>query len=143
MPSFNLLRRHIKEFNMKEFPELEVLYHGTSKENAEIILKEGFKPMSFFATDLGTAIGQGGEYVFEVPFVKCELPQYWQVKVMNAIPPNRIMNVNRYDKKKQWVNDETQQAVYDICTEHIKHVPYMFEESNPNFMEDAFRYLEA
>ena len=61
--------------------ELEVLYHGTKfKKNADRILKEGFKEWSYFATDLNTAIGQGGKYVFEVAFLKSDLPDYWQVR---------------------------------------------------------------
>lgn len=45
-----------------------ICYHGTSKENARSILKQGFRPETWFAHHLEDAIGLGGQHVFAVKF---------------------------------------------------------------------------
>lgn len=113
-----------------ELEVLEVLYHGTKfKYTANKILKEGFQEWSYFAVDLSTAIGQGGKYVFEVVFLKNDLPEYWQVRCENSIPPNRILRLSKYKKVRVFANTNTQNRVYDHALECCVTRPYCFKES--------------
>ncbi len=110
--------------------ELEVLYHGTKfKKNADIILKDGFKEWSYFGTDLNTAIGQGGKYVFEVVFLKKDLPDYWQVRCENKIPSNRIIRMCKYKATELIKNKILQNKVHDNALEFGSTKPYCFTES--------------
>ncbi len=45
-----------------------ICYHGTNWRSAQAILREGFKPGTYFAFHLEDAVGYGGPYVFEVGF---------------------------------------------------------------------------
>lgn len=110
--------------------EIEVLYHGTKfKKTADNILKEGFKERSYFATDLNTAIGQGGKYVFEVAFLKSDLPKYWQVRCKHKIPPDRIIRMCKYTEIELIKNKKLQAKVFDNAIELGITKPYFFEES--------------
>jgi RNA:NAD 2'-phosphotransferase (TPT1/KptA family) len=51
-----------------KYPDVSIWYHGTTKENAESIMKEGFRKGTQFAQHLSTSIGFGGNYVFAVLF---------------------------------------------------------------------------
>jgi hypothetical protein len=68
-----------------------VWFHGTSKENGEIISREGFKPGTWFARHMEDAVALGGPYVF---FVKVHFadtkPYGWQVLCENALPASAI-----------------------------------------------------
>jgi hypothetical protein len=110
--------------------ELEVLYHGTKfKKDADKILKEGFKAWSYFATDLGTALGQGGKYVFEVVFLKKDLPDYWQVRCEQKIQPDRIIRMCKYKETELIKNKVLQNKVFDNALELGSTKPYCFDES--------------
>ena len=45
-----------------------IWYHGTTKENSESILREGFRLSTYFARGLDSALCYGGPYVFGVWF---------------------------------------------------------------------------
>lgn len=45
---------------------MKIWFHGTNKANAESILKEGFRPDTWFAAHLEDALAFGGNHVFEV-----------------------------------------------------------------------------
>lgn len=76
--------------------ELEVLYHGTKfKYTADQILKDGFKPWTFFSKDLNDAQGMGGKYVFTVVFDKADIPDNWQVRCENQISTDRIIQLHK------------------------------------------------
>ena len=110
--------------------EIEVLYHGTKfKKTADKILKEGFKDWSYFATDLNTAIGQGGKYVFEVAFLKIDLPSYWQLRCEHKITPDRIIRMCKYEETELFRNNKLQDKVFDNAFELGATKPYCFSES--------------
>jgi len=94
-----MLYQNLKDSKTGDWKEeIEILYHGTKfKYVAEEILKEGFEPYTYFSTDLNTALGHGGKYVFEVAFLKKELPDFWQVRCENAIPTSRIIRLSRLE----------------------------------------------
>ena len=52
-----------------------IAYHGTNKEAARSIIREGFRPETYFAYDKYAAIIYGGPYVFAVKF--CDDPAMW------------------------------------------------------------------
>lgn len=110
--------------------ELEVLYHGTKfKYIANKILKEGFNEWSYFATDLNTAIGQGGKYIFEVLFLKSDLPDYWQIRCENAIPPERIIKMSKYKETIIIKNKKLQNKIFYNACEFGFQKPYCFKEN--------------
>ena len=71
---------------------MKIYYHGTSKENSESILEEGFRKGSWFAMHLEDAFFYGGPYIFEVEMDidKEELTYDWQFWVSIPISPERI-----------------------------------------------------
>ena len=114
--------------------EFEILYHGTKfKYTANKILKEGFKEWSYFAIDLNTAIGQGGKYVFEVVFLKSDLPDYWQVRCENTIPAERIVKLSKYKELEILCNKSLLNKVFNNALELCIQKPYCFKEENPFF----------
>lgn len=113
--------------------ELEVLYHGTKfKKNADKILKEGFQKWTYFAKDLGTAIGQGGKYVFEVVFLKSDIPDYWQVRCENKISSDRIIRLCKYSEIQIIENKKLQEKIFNNALEHSIRKPYCFFENKMN-----------
>ena len=73
------------------------LYHGTKfKYIVQRILHEGFKPYTFFTTDLLSAIAYGDQYVFYVTFDKTEIPDNWQIRPSNIITPDRITQIAKF-----------------------------------------------
>jgi hypothetical protein len=117
--------------------EFVILYHGTNLfKTAKIILKEGFKEYTYFSENLYPAIFQGGKYVFEVLFIKNNLPNNWQVRCKNKISPDRILSLTLYknNKKlrnnkellKRWWNNALKFPQNDYCfTERIKIENYL------------------
>lgn len=78
--------------------KLCVCYHGTSKENAEAILKTGFKAWTYFAKHLEDAIGFGGKYVFEVMFERELVPNDWQFMIKRKLSNKNIVTLNYYNR---------------------------------------------
>lgn len=123
--------------------EIEVLFHGTKfKKTADKILKDGFNELSYFAYNLNDAYFFGGKYVFEVAFVKSELPKYWQVRCENKIPSNRIIKVTKFKHISIYLNKNTQKAVFDNASQFCRREPYLFSEKNPNFLNGNSNYLK-
>ena len=75
--------------------KLSIWFHGTTKENYESILKNGFKPGTFFAQHLEDSIHMGGDVAFEVIFYE-KPTEYWEYICSETIPPNRIRTVIDY-----------------------------------------------
>ena len=77
-----------------------IVYHGTSKENAESIQRLGFKEGTWFALHLENALGFGGPYVFEVVMENKQLPSHaggWQFRAWEPIPPTQIASLCFYE----------------------------------------------
>jgi hypothetical protein len=73
-----------------------ICYHGTTKENAEQILQDGFRADSWFAAHLEDALLYGGNHVFGVKF---EPPpaDLWQFHFVDSIPVERIITYRIYE----------------------------------------------
>jgi hypothetical protein len=69
-----------------------VWYHGTTKENAENILKEGFRAGTYFGQHMEDALHFGGDIVFEVWFSKPP-SEDWQWVCPEAVPISKILTV--------------------------------------------------
>ena len=107
---------------------LHIVYHGTTKENADKILKEGFKEYTYFAKNLKDAIGFGGGYVFEVVMEhKCASEWFehfrcWQMMNREHIPPSKIVSLKRYDKDEIFVNEKLRHKVFERSLEYYNKV---------------------
>lgn len=103
-----------------------MLFHGTSAENAAKILKHGFKPGTYFARGLETAIGFGGDHVFWVlfevnPFERaCD--DSWQVVISNRIPASQIVYLKIYS---------SQTSYYSAKASHRLRTLVLQEEHGP------------
>jgi hypothetical protein len=71
------------------------MYHGTNKENADLILEEGFKAGTYFAHGLDNAIEMGGDYVFEVLFYE-KPTEYWEYISSEEIGKEKILSLVRH-----------------------------------------------
>ncbi len=106
-------------------------YHGTtSKEKARSIIKNGFNPNTFFARNLEDAIFMGGKHVFQVLFRTCDLPENWQVRCLDRIPPWRILELRTYSKSSPWhENKILQSQFYSARLETpYQQPPYAFND---------------
>lgn len=78
------------------------MYHGTIKENADQILKNGFKKYSYFTPYLSTALSYGGEYIFIISdnnITDKDLGDgKWEFIYDKEIKPDDIIALVHYDK---------------------------------------------
>ena len=80
-----------------------IAYHGTTKENADNISKNGFKPNTYFAFNLADALEFGGEYIFSV-VLSCG-GKSWQPRPKRAVSKNRITRLIKVNPKMIYEND--------------------------------------
>ena len=80
-------------------------WHGTtSAAKARAIMRDGFKPDTYFARNLEDALEFGGRHVFCVTFYITFKPgqpnwRRWQVKLSNRLPPDAIVSYDVYTIK--------------------------------------------
>ncbi len=74
---------------------MEIRFHGTTKENVDIILKTGFKAGTYFGKHLEDAIHMGGDCVFEVLFEESPT-DYWEYISSEVIPASKIRSLINY-----------------------------------------------
>jgi len=89
---------------MKKEIRNRIVYHGTSKENTEIIKRNGFKPNTYFALHLEDALEFGGEYIFYV-ILECD-DKNWQPRPARKVSKNRITRLIKVNPKMLYENDE-------------------------------------
>lgn len=80
--------------------KLCICCHGTNKENAENILKNGFRAWTYFAQHLEDALGYGGSYVFEVCFETKKVSKHWQFMIRKRYSPKKIVSLKYYPKRR-------------------------------------------
>jgi hypothetical protein len=107
---------------------LVICYHGTTAANAKSILREGFKPGTWFARHLEDAIGFGGGHVFEVAFPKHTLLAYdkrrgaddsWQFTEGRRISPKRIVGRSVYKVTSTYENVKLRNRVFESTGHHM------------------------
>lgn len=94
---------------------MKICYHGTSRKNARSILKQGFRPETWFARNLQDAVGFGGSHVFEVAFDSARFnlePDDWQFFTREWIKPDKIVSYTIYNIKRLMDNKELRGKVF-------------------------------
>jgi hypothetical protein len=90
----------------------KIWYHGTSKKNAKLILKTGFKKETWFARNLQDAIAYGGSYVFEVMLDIDETDkESWQICHENKVKIKYIISLTHYYIQILFEDDELRKRV--------------------------------
>ncbi len=95
-----------------------VYYHGTSKENANIILKEGFKEATYFTWDLHSALVMGGIHIFAIYFPDKEIIDYWEWISDKVISAKEILYYRVFTVECIYDNEDAREAVTKL--NHIK-----------------------
>ncbi len=81
-----------------------VCYHGTNQENAQSIIKTGFRLGTWFAANLQDALAYGGPHVFQVVF-HFEEPPNWQFMVDEEVSTDRIVQYSVFEQRIIVEND--------------------------------------
>lgn len=87
-----------------------ICYHGTNITKARKILKEGFRPRTYFAAHLEDALGYGGNHVFEVAFE--DVPDNWQFTVPYRVSRNDILGYTAYTLRKKFDNKALRKKIF-------------------------------
>ena len=78
-------------------------WHGTNQQNAEKILKEGFKAWTYFACHFEDAIEFGSDFVFLGEFASDEFdgggPNEWQFRFATIVQPKKIISLVEYTER--------------------------------------------
>lgn len=94
---------------------LRIWFHGTDKETAEKIARDGFTAATTFSPHLEDALAFGGNYVFEVGLDLAEpksVPsEIWQVVISRALPVSHIIALHRYDITRMHENSALRSEV--------------------------------
>lgn len=89
-----------------------IYYHGTSEENAKLILKEGFKPYTYFTWNLHASLTMGGMWIFAIYFEdKSTEKDYWEWRNKEVILPDKIMWLRKFDIDLIYDNEKEQERV--------------------------------
>lgn len=93
---------------------LTICYHGTSEENAQLILRDGFLPYTWFARQLENAIGYGGPHIFEVVFSKKYLEgTEWQFRSRQLVLADRIVSYRVYEVIERQENKRLRKRIFN------------------------------
>jgi len=88
---------------------MSIRFHGTTKENAETILKNGFRPRTYFAQHLEDSLVMGGNYIFWVWLPEAE--KGWEYISNKRILPNRILTLRKFNVQKIYFSDKVNRLV--------------------------------
>lgn len=88
-----------------------VYYHGTNKENADIILKEGFKEGTYFSWDLHSALAFGGMHILAVYFPDKEIKDYWEWISDKIIPAEEILYYRIFTVECVYDNEDAREVL--------------------------------
>ena len=89
-----------------------ICYHGTDRKAAKAILREGFKPDTWFAQHLEDAVGYGGVHIFEVVFDVNGLPSDWQFHNLGVVTVDRIVSHYVFEKKTVFNHKKLREEVF-------------------------------
>ena len=92
---------------------LKICYHGTSEENAQSILENGFNPDSWFARHLEDAIGFGGPWVFQVCFEDHPILKEWQFHHLEPVPIEQIVGLTYYEITTKIDNTKLRDKIFE------------------------------
>ena len=86
---------------------MPIWYHGTDKDSAEIILKEGFQLDTYFGKHMEDALNYGGDYIFTI-FFKDDPTDYWEYRNAKTIPLSEIFMLYRINKTRLYYSKEVE-----------------------------------
>ncbi len=101
---------------------LMIWYYGTTKENAESILAEGFRAGTYLGEGIGDVLEFGGEYIFEVAipaswWSKDGCLQWseagWQMTITDPMPPTAIVAHYRLERTMLLENEKLRTIVFE------------------------------
>jgi hypothetical protein len=95
-----------------------IYYHGTTEENAQLILKKGFRKGTYFTWDLHSALVMGGMWVFAVYFEDKDPSKYWEYIIPKPIKKDKILFLRKFDVE----------CIYDNENEEIRTREINFKE---------------
>lgn len=93
-----------------------ICYHGTKVNKCVSILRDGFRPGSYFALHLEDALEFGGSVVFRVIFDDAAHRNDWQFFIYETVPPDRIIAITEYVVHKVYGNPKLQEQVFQSNT---------------------------
>jgi len=87
---------------------MQIVYHGTDEATAKKILRNGFKPGTFFAIHLEDSLGFGGNYIFEVAVESHRISKEsdWEFISTDRVPPSQIVELRHYPKAKTIIENK-------------------------------------
>jgi hypothetical protein len=92
---------------------LIICFHGTNREAATIIEKQGFKKGTYFARSLADAVEfSRGNHIFEVVFKKVKVPLSWQFLVQKRVLPSMIVRHYVFNRKFIRENEKLRKKVF-------------------------------
>jgi hypothetical protein len=89
---------------------MSIWFHGTLRERAGIILKEGFKAGTNFAKHLESSLVMGGPYVFWVFFEK-DPTDCWEYVSSKPVGPDKILLLRRYNIQRLYDNEDLAEKI--------------------------------
>ena len=98
---------------------MPILFHGTTEENAKLILRKGFKKGTFFGKHMEDAIHMGGLFVFQVWFDK-RPTEYWEWISDREISPSDIRSLDEFTVKEHKHSEKVEKRIreHHIREEH-------------------------
>ena len=117
---------------------MNIWFHGTTKENAELIKQNGFQVGTYFGKHLEDAIHMGGGYVFEVLFEE-NPTEYWEYRNGEVIPPLQIRSLIFYNPELVWHNRDGERRVkIALVREQYDDQTRMCEECDGRGQEEYY-----
>jgi len=92
-------------------------YHGTTRENADKILKTGFRAGTYFSWDLQSALVMGGQIVLEI--FKDFDTQCWEYIIPEDIPASEIVRVATYSPQIIYRNKDAEKEVRRLSLDEM------------------------
>ena len=94
---------------------MRIYFHGTNKESANKILKNGFKKGTWFADHLEDALEFGGNHIFQVVIDVIGKRSYnWQVCIINKINKDRIVKYEIHKTKVIQENKKLRDKIFEL-----------------------------
>ena len=92
---------------------MRIWFHGTDKEAADIIMKDGFRDGTCFAAGLQDALQFGGPYVFDVILrIDQENTDMWQVYVDGEVVADQIVGLKKFDELIIYDNSDARNELF-------------------------------
>lgn len=89
-----------------------IVFHGTNKEDADSILKGGFRANTYFAQNLADSLEFGGEYIFYVALPDSICGNNWQPRPDTLIPAENITRLIKVNPELVFDNPKAREKFF-------------------------------